>query len=108
MADYCEICDDENDKHDKQTCLLAWHKCSKAMCAIIAKVKGNGDKQSPKGLRQFSTSTGYKSLELKSDGEPASEQVARQTKKLSEAEVMLKHRPKYDPKANGLAERAAP
>ena len=105
-ADYCEIGDDERDKDDKRTCLVARDKWSKAMHADIAEVKGTGDEHSAKGLKKFITSTGYKRLELKTDGEPALVEVARQTKKLSEAEVLLKHPPRYDPKANGLAERA--
>ena len=105
-ADYCEIGDDERDKDDKRTCLVARDKWTKAMHADIAEVKGTGDEHSAKGLKKFITSTGYKRLELKTDGEPALVEVARQTKKLSEAEVLLKHPPRYDPKANGLAERA--
>ena len=57
-------------------------------------------------MKKFITSTGYKRLELKTDGEPALVEVARQTKRLSEAEVMLKHPLAYDLEANGLAERA--
>ena len=105
-ADYCEIGDDERDKDNKRTCLVARDKWTKAMHADIAEVKGTGDEHSAKGLKKFITSTGYKRLELKTDGEPALVEVARQTKKLSEAEVLLKHPPRYDPKANGLAERA--
>ena len=72
------------------------------MYATIVEVKSNGDEQSAKGLKKFITSTGYKKLELKTDGEPALLEVARQTKKLSEARVMLKHPPAYDTKPMDL------
>ena len=76
------------------------------MHADLADVKGDGDVQVAKGLKKFITSTGYKKLELKTDGEPAMLEVARKIKKLSEAEVILRNPSAYDPKANGLAERA--
>ena len=69
-------------------------------------MKGDGDKESARGLRRFITNTDYKRLELKTDGEPALVEVARKTKEISEAEIVPKNPPTYDPKANGLAERA--
>ena len=76
-VDYCEIGDDEKDKNDKQFCFVARDKWSKAMHADLADVKGDGDAQVAKGLKKFITSTGYKKLELKTDGEPALLEVAR-------------------------------
>ena len=76
------------------------------MHADLADVKGDGDAQVAKGVMKFITSTGYKKLELKTDGEPALLEVARKAKKLSEADVILRNPPAYDHKANGLAERA--
>ena len=105
-ADYCEIGEDESDETDKQTCLVARDKWSKAMFAMVAEAKGNGDEESAKGLRQFIASTGYKRLELKTDGEPALVEVARKVKEISEVDIIPKNPPRYDPKANGLAERA--
>ena len=67
------------------------------MYATVVEVKGNGDEQSAKGLKKFITSTGYNRLDFKTDGEPAMVEVARQTKRLSEARVLLKHPPAYDP-----------
>ena len=54
-------------------------------------MKGDGDKESARGLRRFIT---------------ALVEVARKTKEISEAEIVPKNPPTYDPKANGLAERA--
>ena len=105
-ADYCEIGEDESDETDKQTCLVARDKWSKAMFAMVVEVKGHGDEDSAKGLRQFISSTGYKRLELKTDGEPALVEVARKVKEISEVDIIPKNPPRYDPKANGLAERA--
>ena len=62
--------------------------------------------ESAKGLRQFISSTGYKRVELKTDGEPALVEVARKVKEISEVDIVPKIQPKYDPKANGLADRA--
>ena len=47
------------------------------MHADLADVKGDGDAQIAKGFKKFITSTGYKRLELKTDGEPALLEVAR-------------------------------
>ena len=85
---------------------MAGDKWSQAMFATVVEVKVDGDKESARGLRRFITSTGHKRLELKTDGEPALVEVARNSKEISEAEIVLKNRPTYDPKANGLAERA--
>ena len=76
------------------------------MHADLADVKGDGDAQIAKGFKKFITSTGYKKLELKTDGEPALLEVARKVEKLSEAEIIPRNPPAYDPKANGLSERA--
>ena len=76
------------------------------MHATIVEVKGDGDEESARGLENFIASTGYKRLELKTDGEPALLEVARKTKEISKAEIVLKRPPTYDPQANGLAERA--
>ena len=105
-ADYCEIGEDENDTTDKQTCLVTRDKWRKTMLAVIADVKDDGDEKSAKGLRQFISSTGCKRVKLKTDGEPALVEVARKVKEISEVDIIPKNSPKYDPKANGLAERA--
>ena len=77
-ADYCEISDDEKDKNDKQFCFVARDKWSKAMHADLVDVKGDGNVQVAKGLKKFITSTGYKKLELKTDGEPALLEVGQE------------------------------
>ena len=105
-ADYCKIGEDEKDEKDNQTCLVARDKRSQAMHAMIVGVKGDGDKESARSLDNFIASTGYKRLELKTDGEPTLLEVARKTKSISKAEIRLKSPPTYDPQANGLAERA--
>ena len=46
-----------------------------------------------KGFKKLITSTGYKKLELKTDGEAALLEVARKVKKLAEAEVILRKPP---------------
>ena len=74
------------------------------MFATVVDMKGDGDKESARGLRRFITSTGYKRLELKTDGEPALE-VARQIKEISEAEMVQKDPLTYEQNTNGLAER---
>ena len=76
------------------------------MFATVVDMKGDGDKESARGLRRFITNTGYKRLELKTDGESALVEVARKTTEISEAEIVPKNPPMYDPKANNLAERA--
>ena len=106
-ADYCEIGEDANDKTDKQYCLVARDRWSKAIYATVVEAKGNSDVHCAKGLKAFIESIGYSRLELKTDGEPALVDVARKTKEISEAkEIILKNSPAYDPKANGVAERA--
>ena len=56
----------------------------------MVEVKGDGDKESARGLRRFIASTGYKRLELTTYGELASVEVARKTKEISEAEIVPK------------------
>ena len=76
------------------------------MHAALVTVKGNGDPESAKGLKNFISSTGYRRVELKTDGEPALIDVAKKTKEISEIEVILKKPPRHYPNANGVAERA--
>ena len=73
---------------------------------MLIKCKGLGDETVVQKATRTIDAWGYRKMVIKTDGEPALVEVARQTKKLLEAEVLLKHPPRYDPKANGLAERA--
>ena len=59
-----------------------------------------------KQMSNFIMSTGYHELELKTDGEPALVVVATQTKEITKVNVILKNPAAYDPRANGMAERA--
>ena len=56
--------------------------------SVLADVKG--DPQIAKGFKRFITSTGYKRLELKTDGEPALVEFVTKIKKMSEVEVIRK------------------
>ena len=62
--------------------MVARDKWSQAMHASIVTGEGNGDEESARGLKNFITSTGYKRLELKTDGEPALVDVAQQTNEI--------------------------
>ena len=107
-ADYCEIRDDVLDETDRQNCLVGRDTWSKAIHATIVESKGNTDEHNAKSLKDFISSTGFRRLELKTDGEPALVAVANKVKEISKAkEIILKHPPRYDPKFNGVAERAA-
>ena len=97
-ADYCTIGRDEKDTTDKQTCIVARDKWSRAMFGMIVEAKGDCDDECAKGLRQFITSTGYERLEFKTDGEPTLVEVARKVKEISDAEIIPKNSAKYDPK----------
>ena len=51
-------------------------------------------------------SLGYSDLMVKTDGEPAIVQVAKELKKLRTHRTLIEHPPAYDPKSNGAAEKA--
>ena len=105
-ADYCQIGDDLDDKTDKREVWVARDKWSKMMHASVADVKGNGDENMAKQLSNFIMSTGYRELELKTDGEPALVAVAKRTKQITKVNIILKNPAAYDSQSNGMAERA--
>ena len=106
-ADYCEIGEDEKDQTDKYCCIVARDRWTQAMHADLLSCKGTGDEQAAIGMNEFMISTGYKRLELRTDGEPALVDVAKAVKIISEGlEIVFKNPPAHDPKANGVAERA--
>ena len=76
------------------------------MHAALVTVKNNSDPESANGFKNFISSTGYRRVELKTDGEPALIDVAKTTKEIFEIEVILKNPPRHGPNANGAAERA--
>ena len=66
--------------------MVARHKWSQVMHASIVSEKGNSGEESVSGLKNFITSTGYKRLELKTDGEPALMDVAKKTNEISKVD----------------------
>ena len=90
----------------RRTSKYARDKWSKLIHATLVTVKGNADPEAAKGLKDFIASTGYKRVELKTDGEPALVHVAKMTKQISDVEIILKNPPRHDLQSNGIAERA--
>ena len=56
-----------NDKTDKQQIKVGRDKWSQVVHANIVKVKGNVEAETAQGIKDFTTTLGYKHVELKTD-----------------------------------------
>ena len=104
VMDYKAFGQDEKDTkltsiviRDKRTTMTAMHVC---LC------KGMEDRWIVDAILEDIANMGYTNIILKTDGEPALVQVAREVKKRRAHPTVLQHPPAYDPEANGVAERA--
>ena len=93
-------------EEDKGTAIVFKDRDTKTIYGHLVEEKGVGDGWITKRLVEDIESLGYAEVGIKTDGEPALVQVAKEVQRLRTHKTLLEHPPAYDPKANGAAEKA--
>ena len=96
----------EFQEDDKVTSIVVKDENSKTVFAHICLQKGASDKWVVQRILEDLDHLGHVEMVLKTDGEPALVQLAREIKRLRIQPTLVRHPPAYDPQANGAAERA--
>ena len=93
-------------EEDKGTAIILKDRDTKTIYGHLVEEKGVGDGWVVKKLVEDVDSLGYTDLMVKTDGEPAIVQVAKELQKLRTHWTLIEHPPAYDPKSNDAAEKA--
>ena len=93
-------------EEDKGTAIIIKDRDTKTIYGHLVEEKGLGDGWIVKKIEEDVSSLGYTDIMVKTDGEPAIVQVAKELQKVRTHRTLIEHPPAYDPKSNGAAEKA--